>query len=810
MPLSVVNLIALLPGHYRLKMFLLQIKLALRHLYRNRAFALINLVGLSLGLAAFIYVLILIRHETRFDHFIPGKDRIYRVTNKLVNNDKRMTSGFCNAPAGPEISNEIPGVEEYCRVSAEISQKLTSGTDLLTTTRFRYADSGFFSFFGFKLIEGSAAEVLNQPGSVVLTRAEAIRIFASKDPMGQVLRSPEGLEFVVTGIAENPPGNTHLVFDAIASYNSLESRQGIYLEWDGGWTFLTYLRLKPNIDPENLTQLFPAFLEEKINKKYRQAGWELSLDLQPITDVHMNSRLDYDCSTNRSWTDLLVIISVAVLILILAVINYVNLATSIAFTRIRETGMRKIMGALPGHIRLQLLAESMVLSLMAGAISIVLLACFYQTINQLTRSGFTLSEYSGFVVLASGLAVFLTGTVAGMGPAWFLGRQQALAGVQQALIGRQRQYLRNGLVAFQFFTAVVLIGMLILIEKQGRFVKTIDVGFDRNNIGSINVARGLTNYETGRIRDELKKIPEISEVCLTSEIPGAGVTANGYRLEGIENIELVRTIYTDEHFLACFGIHLKSGRNFRSNSGSDASGFIVNQALADLAHWSDPLGKKIERNRTFEVIGSVDNFHFASLYEPVAPLIISVNPASDSWSYYFVNIRFNSSDIAGLVNKIRMTWENNLPGELFEFQFLDDYLASSYKSLDENRKMISLFSGLAILIAAIGLFGLSAFVTYSRRKEIGIRKVNGATTGQIIILLNYRMIRWVIAGFVAACPVSVYLMSRWLQSFAYKTAISWWIFALAGTIAIVIAALTVTLESGRTAGMNPAETLRQE
>ncbi|MFA5816791.1 MAG: FtsX-like permease family protein [Bacteroidales bacterium] len=791
-------------------MFKLQLKLALRHLYRHRSFTFINLTGLSLGLAAFIYVLILVSHETRFDNFYPDSRRIYRVTSTLVNGDKRMSSGFCNAPAGPAITAEIPGIESFCRVSAENQQKLLVGSDHFTTGRFRYADVNFFNFFGFKLIQGSADRVLNQPGSIVLSRSEAIRIFASNNPLGQVVKTPEGMEFVVTGVAEDPPANTHLIFDAVASYLSLENRPGIYLEWDGGWTFLTYLRLSTAIDPDNLAQKFPAFLEEKINKKIRSAGWEMSLGLQPIRDVHLNSHLDYDCQTNRSKASLFIISTIAFLILILAIINYINLSTAIAFTRIRETGMRKIMGAAGSQIRTQLLAESVILSLLAGVISIFLLVSFYPMLNQFTRSDFALKDGPVLVSIITLMATLLTGFIAGFGPAILLGRQKPMAGIQNTIMGQHRQSFRNGLVSFQFFAAVVLIGTLILMQKQNRFVSSMDLGFDRHSIGSLNVSKGFTLSDAGRVIDELKKITEIVEVSISSEMPGSGVTANGYALEGKENFDVIRTIYTDEKFLDCYGIKLKKGRNFRGTTGSDASSFLVNQALVDFAGWTDPIGKKIKRNQIFEVIGVVDDFHFSSLYEPVEPLIISVNPRNDSWEYFFVNIRFNTTDVAGLLNKIKAVWERTMPEQLFEFQFLDDYLAGGYQSLGQNQKMITLFSLLAVLIAAIGLFGLSAFVTVSRRKEIGVRKVNGATTAQIITLLNYRMVRWVLIGFVIACPVANYVMTRWLQSFAYKTSVSWWIFLVTGAVVVLIAILTVSWESFKAARRNPVETLRYE
>ena len=676
--------------------------------------------------------------------------------------------------------------------------------------RFRYADQNFFNFFGFKLIQGSADHVLNQPGSIVLTRSEAIRIFASQNPIGQVVKTPEEMEFTVTGVAEDPPANTHLVFDAMASSLTLENRPGIYLEWDGGWTFLTYLCLSPAIDPGRLSEKFPGFLEEKINKKYRSAGWEMSLGLQPVRDIHLNSHLDYDCQTNRSKVNLLIISTIAFLILILAIINYINLSTAIAFTRIRETGMRKIMGAAGSQIRNQLLAESVVLSLLAGVISIILLVSFYPMLNQFTRSDFALKDAPVLVTAITLLATLLTGFIAGAGPAWLLSRQKAMAGIQNTIMGRRRQFFRNSLVSFQFFAAVVLIGTLILMQKQNSFVNNMELGFDRHSTGSLNVSKGFDLKDAGRVTDELKKIPEISEVSISSEMPGAGVTSNGYALEGKENIELIRTIYTDENFLRCYGIKLKKGRDFRGTTASDASGFIVNQALVDFAGWTDPIGKKITRNQPFEVIGVVDDFHFSSLYEPVSPLIISVNPKSDSWSYYYVNIRFNTHDVAALLNKVKAVWERTMPEQIFEFQFLDDYLAASYQSLGQNQKMITLFSLLAVLIAAIGLFGLSAFITVSRRKEIGVRKVNGATTAQIMALLNYRMVRWVLIGFVMACPVAIYIMTRWLQSFAYKTAISWWIFLASGALVILVAILTVSWESFKAARRNPVETLRYE
>lgn len=791
-------------------MLRLYIKLGIRHLIKNRIFSGINIIGLSIGMAASIYVLIFVIHETNFDNFHPDKDQIFRITLNLQSKERQSSSGFCNAPIAPEINDEIAGIISNCRVSIRNEEKLNYNDQVIKIENFGYADQNFFDFFGFKLLTGASDKVLKDPGSLVLTQSEALRIFGEINPIGMIVQTTANRILTVTGIAEDPPLNTHLNFNALVSYKSLETYNGIYLGWDGGWTFLSYLKLEDKVNPDLIVQKFPDFLEEKINKKYRMAGWEMSLDLQKISDVHLTSSLDNDCYGNRDKKYLLLISSIAIIILILAVINYINLASALTSSRLKEIGIRKIMGAVKTRIINQVITESLVLSFFAGILAIIFVKSFYAELNQLTGTSFELNNYTGLTIIISVIIFFITGLVSGLSPAIILANQNILSGIGKKILGVKKQFIRNILVIFQFITAIFLIVSFFVVNKQANYVINGDLGFDKENLIHLSSDTKFTHQEAIRVKEEIRKLPEIVNVSMTSQMLGRGFTGNGYRVEGMEGIQLIRIIYTDQDFLDVFGLDVSIGRNFWNNFQTDQNSFIVNQALVDFAGWDDPIGKTINRDIDYNIVGVVDDFHFTSMQNEIQPLIISMNPARDGWNYSHLNIKYNTNDIQTLISKIEEIWKTHMPERVFEFQFMDDYLAANYEDLQRSQKLISIFCFLALIIASIGLFGMSAFIALSRGKEIGVRKVNGANISDVVIMLNINMVKWIMVAFVIACPLSLIAMTRWLENFAYKTSLNWWIFALSGLIAIIIALITVSWEAFKAATKSPVETFKYE
>ncbi len=791
-------------------MELSDLKLALRNLVKNKAFTLINITGLTVGLTACLYMAVLLRHETSFDKFHPDSDRTYRVLSAYTSPDKNMQQGYCDALAGPEILEAIPGIETGCRVSPAKPVKLIKDEGVYMIDAVRYADPDFFSFFGFELLTGNPENILEAPKQIVITKRLALEIFGDENPVGQSLRTSEDADWEIIAVCKDARKDSHINFDIIASIKTAEADPNLYLTWGGGMQFLTYLKLDPAVSPESIDLLFPDFLYPRINKKLEGAGWKLDYKLQAISDIHLGETLDYDESSNRTVSYLMVISSIALLILFLAIINYINLASALARLRFKEIGIRKILGASRSRIRNQMLSESMVLTLLAGILAPILLHFVYPKLNKLTGSEFSpYAEPFLYVMVIIGI-VLVSGFLSGTAPAILLAGRNAAQGLQERIKGRMRNTTRNILVSLQFTVAIFLIICFIVIQKQSSFVLQQDLGFEKESIISIPNDKGYTFDEAKRLKQEMKKLPEIQSVSLSSEIPGRAFTANGYLIEGKDDPELVNVVYADNEFLDCFGIELLSGRNFRKKLDAEKTNFLVNKALVDHAGWEQPLGKTIHRNFQREVIGVFSDFHFASLHEPIAPLILSVQPQSDGWHYYQLNIRHGSADTQDLLIKIRSIWENQMPDALFDPIFVDEFIQENYGSLENQTKLITLFSIVAIVIACIGLLGMSAFVAFTRRKEIGIRKVNGALVSDIVLKLNFDMLKWVLIAMILAIPLSFPAINKWLMSFAYKTDISWWIFPLAASLAIGIALLTISWQSFRVARMDPVRTLRYE
>lgn len=786
------------------------IKIALRNLYRNRLFAVINILGLSLGLAACVYVATLVFHETGFDRFHPDHQRIHRLIVTYTMNERQETSGSAWGPVGREMEGEVSGIEMVCRVSHERALKLRLNDRTVQMEQVRYADSELLSMLGFELLRGSEESALNDPGSLVLTESEAERLFGDEEAIGQVFVTSNSQILTVTGIMADPPDNTHIPFKALLSYQTAENDPEIFIGWDGGMTFLTYLKLKEHVDPADIEEQFPAYLQHRINDKYEPGGWKYELELQPIKDIHLTSHLSADNRTNRNASYLWILSSIAFVMLILALINYINLTSALAGRRVREVTLSKVVGAGKMRIANQVIVESLVTTALASVLAIVWVKSFYRFLNQLTTSTFELADYTLFIMIMVLVLIGVFGVLAGVTPATLLARLNLVSGRQGLATGSRKQVVRNVLVVFQFFTAILLISCFLLVNRQSNYLMKTDVGYPTEEIMSLFSEKGLLPDEAQRVKDALLRIPELEVVSMASQMPGQGLTTNGYQIEGMDSYTVNNVIYTDQDFLDCFGLELTRGRNFYDQLENDKFSFMVNEAMVDFARWEEPLGKRIERNGDFEVIGVVKNFNFASLEMPVAPLVISCNPRNDSWSYYNFNIRFNTTNPQAMISKIEEVWKEHLPEVIFDYQFMDDYLKQNYVSIKQIQKIVSIFSLVAILIAIIGLFGLSTYITQTRSKEIGIRKVNGAKVTDILVLLNFNMVKWIMLAFIPAVPVALFILRSWLANYANRTNIAWWIFALAGLISILLAIFTISWESWRIARKNPVETLRHE
>jgi putative ABC transport system permease protein len=787
-------------------------KLAFRNILKNRISSLINIVGFSIGMAACLFIFLFVKYETGFDTFYPNSEKLYRVVSTTKSNSDISKSGFVWFPIAQDMKNEIPGIDDFSRVSGEFPTKWVINNQVWEIDKLRFADSNFFQFFNYRLLTGNPKTVLSRADKIVLTEKTAKQIFGDNNPLGESVMYNHKL-FTVSGVAENPPINTHLVFDAIVSTEYIEQSDLYWTGYGGGFTFLSYLQLSKNVTPQQIEKALPDFLYRKINKKWKDSGMELSTSLQNIEDVHLSDgSIDYDSSTNRSKKNIYIVVSISILILLLGMVNYIILYTAQKITKTKDVRILKVFGAGKYSLMTQTYIEVLIITSIASILGIFLLFAGTPFLNTHLQTAIVVGGDIFSVILFLLSAIILLSILV----TYFSTRQYVFSKSVKPIINtfsveKPKKIKGSLLISFQFTVVIVLLISVFIVSRQNSFLLNTELGFDKENIITLQPDGEFLNNELSMFKQDLHQLAEIQSVSLSTEMVGQGITQNGYRIDDEKDVTMLNVLYTDADFLECFKVNLLSGRNFKMNNTLDRDAILINQKLVKKQGWGDnPFDKTIYRDGNLKVIGVVEDFNFASLESAVQPILIMANPDWDGWRYSVVNIRIQTADIKGLLTQINKFWKARFPETPFEVSFLNDVLASNYKSFSAQQKIISFFSFIAILIAVIGLFGLTIFTARTRIKEIGIRKVNGATIKEILIMLNKNFVKWVIIAFVIACPIAYYAMSKWLENFAYKTTLDSWIFVLAGILALGIAILTVTWQSWWAATRNPVEALRNE
>lgn len=792
-------------------MNILFLKLAFRNILKNKISSIINIVGFSVGMAACLFIFLFVKYENSFDTFYPNSEKLYRVVGATKNSNTISKTGFVWFPVAKDLKNEIPGIDDFCRISEEHPVKCFIEGQVSEIEKLRFADANFFQFFNFQLLAGNPKSALNSADKIVLSEKKAKQLFGDNNPLGESLMFNHKL-FTISGIAANPPSNTHLIFDAIVSVKYVEQSDLYWKEYGGGITFLSYLQLSENTTPQQIEKTLPDFFDRKINQRWKDTGMSQSASLQNIEEVHLSDgSIDYDCPSNRSEKSIYIIVCINILILLLAIVNYIILYTAQKITKTKNTGILKIFGAGKYSLMAQTYIEVFIITTIASILGIFLLLMVAPFLNTYLQTSIFVGNdiFSVFWFLL--LTIFSLSILV----TYFSTRQSLLSKsdgpIKNTLVAGSPNKIKGSfLISFQFTIVIILLIAVFIISRQNSFLLNTELGFEKENIITLQADEGFLNNELFQFKQELQQLAEIHSVSLSSQIVGNGITQNGYTIGNEKEVSMINVLYTDADFLECFKVNLLSGRNFKKNSKLDENAILINQQLAKRSGWDNPLDKKIYRDGNLKVIGVVENFNFASLENVVQPMLIMSNPNWDGWRYSTVNIRIQTSNIQGLLTQINKLWKDRFPETPFEVTFLDDLLSSNYKSFVAQQKIISFFSFIAILIAVIGLLGLTIFTSRTRIKEIGIRKVNGATIKDILILLNKDFVKWIGLAFIIAVPISWYVMSKWLEIFAFKTPMSWWIFAFSGFIALTIAILTVSWQSFKAANSNPVDALRNE
>ena len=793
------------------------IKIAWRNLIRNKSYSLINTIGLSVGIASCLLIFLFIQDELSYDKYHEKSDRIYRVYKKYDSKEYSGQTLYTSKLLAPTLKREIPGIVSSLRINERWPEILVKYESLtFQEENFFFVDPNIFEVFDFELTKGNPQTVLSRPFTVILSQEMAQKYFGDSNPIGKSL-SIQGLwgadEYEVTGVMENTPHNSHFKVNFLTSTETLRIKtpgsEKSFNSWNysGGYT---YILLEEGMAPEKLEDGLHKFLSRHQGEEEAST---LSYKLQPLTDIHLYSNFEREIEPNSDIRYIYIFGSIALLILLLAGINYINLATARSADRAVEVGIRKTLGVWKQKLVIQFLCESLVFCLMALFFSFLIVEAFLPYFNDVTGKALSLELLDpNLIFIAFGL-LLLIGIVAGAYPAFVLSRfkpKHIFSGIGS---GRSKSKLRNSLVVFQFALSIALIVGTIVIDNQMDHVREKRLGFDEENVVSILTGNEFRKaYPT--FKDKLLSHTNIQSVTSVSPIlPSTSPQRFALEPEG-NKARNVNYIFVSKDFIKTLDIPLKEGQDVSDLSTQfeeDSTGkkyvpVLINEAGVKEWSWKNPLGKTFNRfNPIPRVVGVVKDFHYRSLKEEIAPLVIFPLGGVQN-----VLVRVNSTNLPHTISFIRDTWSDIGPGTPLEYSFLDDRFNSLYQAEDRMASLFSSFTILAIFIACLGLLGLTAYSAERRIKEIGIRKVLGATIADIITLLSKDFLKLVLLGFLIAIPIAWYAMNQWLADFAYKIEIGPGIFLLAGTVALVIALATVSWQSIRAALANPVDSLRSE
>lgn len=799
------------------------IKIAWRNIIRNKTFSAINIVGLSLGIAACILILQYVAFELSFDDFHKDKDQIYRVRQDRYDEGKLSTQWAAGTFAvGNSFKDAFSEVQDYVKLIRYRPTMMEYGDRSLKVEKVYMAGSSFFNIFSYPLLSGDARTALTEPNTVVLSESVAKKFFGSENPVGKTILRNKKSAYKVTGVFKDMPANTHLKADVLISYATFLSESGdsqpeTAWQWDG---CLTYLKLRPDTDIAKLEGKFPALVDKLAGADHKTYKTSAVYLLQPLTDIHLYSHYMMEAETNGDGSTVYLLLGIAFFIVIIAWVNYINLATARAINRAREVGVRKAVGSQRSQLIGQFMTESVLLNGFAVILALVLVAASLPKFNEI--SGQTLS----FQLLASRMfwlpliTLFVIGAFfSGLYPAFVLSGFKPVVVLKGKVSTSARGILlRKSLVVFQFAASLFLLVGTLTVFQQIRFMRQQSLGINIDQTLVINppIIGDDSTYmrQMSAFKDELLRQSGIKSITASTVVPGeaADWNAGGIRLKGTDESQgkQYRVIGVDYDFLKTYDLKLIAGRNFSKEFGSDPKAVVFNKMAVKQLGFSNPqeaVGKEIDFwGETFTIVGVTDNFHQQSLKDAYEPLIIRLIP--DIRGYF--SVKLTSGSATASVATIQSEWNRFFPGNPFEYTFLDERFNDQYKADQRFGQVFGVFTGLAILVACLGLFGLASFTTAQRTKEIGIRKVLGSSVYAIVEMLYREFAILILISFVIAAPLAWFATSQWLNGYAFRTGIQWWLFAAPFLLVLVIALLTVSFQSIKAALMNPIQSLKSE
>ncbi len=803
------------------------LKIALRNLLRNKVYSFINIVGLAVGMATCLLISLYVFDEISYDRFNEKADRICRLDMDIKFGGSEKNYAVSPAPAGPALLQDYPFIENYVRIR-ENSVVIKKGIETLAEGDVAFADSTLFEVFIFPMLYGNPKEALKQPNSVVITESIAKKYFNTSQVLGKFLTINNTELYKITGVIKDIPENSHIrrnIYMSMLNYE--DSKRNVWVNNN----YNTYLLFRKGV---NFTQLKAKFSE--VQKKYLQpeifqilgiktikdfekSGNYMRFDLMPLTQIHLYSNKVAEISANSNIQYVYIFSAIALFILLIACVNFMNLSTARSVNRAKEVGIRKVLGTVRSYLVGQFLSESILLSLIAFVLGFGIAYLLLPYFNDLAAKQMNLSfEQKPFLLPVLILSSTLIGLLAGIYPALILSAFKPISVLKGKLTASNKGgYLRSGLVVFQFFASVFLIICTIVIYRQLNFIQNKNLGFNREQVLVIHDTN-LLNNGLASFKNELLQLNEVKSASISNFLPTPSYrNSSTFFPEGELNAEKginMQFWEVGHDYTKTLGMQLLKGRDFDKSMFTDSSALVINESAAKIFGYKNPVGKKVfmytdiqaKIMKTFTIIGVIKNFNYESLRENVGAMsmCLSTNP------HGMISIRLKTNDVKQTIAAIDKKWKARVGVTPLNYQFLDEAFDSMYRSEQRIGKIFISFAILAIFIACLGLFGLATFTAEQRTKEIGIRKVLGASVTQIVQLLSKDLLRLVIVGIIIASPIAYYFMNKWLQDFAYQVEISWWIFVLAGVISVAIALLTVSYQAIKAAVANPVKSLRTE
>ena len=796
-------------------------KIGWRNLWRNKSQFVINVSGLAIGIATCLIIMLFVVDELSFDRYNKNADRMARVVLKGQLNGEVIKEAVTPAPVGPTLKEEFPEVEAVTRLRRMGLPKIRYGNVTFANSRFAFVDPNFFEVFTLPLIKGDPKTALKNPNTVVITQEQAVKFFGNEDPIGKIIEIKDGnTQYKVTGVIEKVPANSHFHFDLFASMEGLADAK------ENNWmasNYFNYVLFSGGTDFTTFESKLPAIVEKYMGpqveqigmtyQKFREGGNEIGLFIQPITDIHLHSDFatQSELEPGGDMKSVYIFGSVALFMLLIACINFMNLSTAAATKRSKEVGVKKVLGSRNGQLINQFLVESSISTALSLVLALGVVVVALPLFNQL--SGKTLDVNFLFQTKVI-VGLFVLGIVitllAGSYPAFYLSSFKAIAALKNKINHNRGVGIRSSLVVFQFVISACLIVAIIIVNQQMSFIQSKEIGYDRDQLLVLRDSYLLGTNESV-FRNQIMNDSRVERVTMSGFVPAGPTDNNMTNVFPGDQKELIRRtlVYNiDDQYIPTMGMELVMGRNFSSVPEVDSAHVIINEtAVRTLGLGNNPVGEILSIDngtRKLTIIGVVKDFHFKSLREIIAPLIMLNNP------YGGLIIKTKTKEMSALLASLESEWQAFDTGEPFSYALLDELYNETYLTEQKMGTILEIFAMLTVLVACLGLFGLVTFTAEQRIKEIGIRKVLGASVVQIVSMLSKELLRLVVLSFIIAFPLGFYLMDKWLQDFAYRIDIQWWVFVLAGLVIVFIAFLTMSAKTIKSAWVNPVESLRSE